>query len=71
MASPVVGRGQSHLPSSSPELPPRDLKGFRSAVKAYEVPWRPPGAPPLEEEFSTAPATDTTSVTGFIQRWGG
>ena len=24
-------------------LPPRELKGFRAAVKAYEVPWRPPG----------------------------
>jgi class 3 adenylate cyclase len=53
------------------ELPPRDLKGFRCAVKAYEVPWRPPGAPPLDEEFSTAPAADTTSITGFIQRGGG
>ncbi len=51
-------------------LPPYDLKGFRSAVKAYEVPWRPPGAPPLDEEFSTALAADTTSVTGFIQRGG-
>jgi len=40
-------------------------------VKAYEVPWRSPGSPPLEEEFSLAPPADTTSVTGFIQRGGG
>ena len=53
------------------ELPPRELKGFRAAVRAYEVPWRPPGAPPVEEEFSTGPATDPASVTGFIQRSGG
>ena len=53
------------------ELPPRDLKGFRSAVKAYEVPWRPPGTLPLEEEFATGSATDMASVTGFIQRSGG
>jgi hypothetical protein len=53
------------------ELPPRDLKGFRSAVKAYEVPWRPPGAPPLDEEFSLAASADTTSVTGFIQSGDG
>jgi adenylate cyclase len=52
-------------------LPPRELKGFRSAVTAYEVPWRPPGAPPIEEEFSTAPVADATSFTGFIQRGGG
>ena len=52
------------------ELPPRDLKGFRSAVKAYEVPWRPPGALPLDEEFALTATADTTSVTGFVQRSG-
>jgi hypothetical protein len=52
------------------ELPPRELNGFRAAVKAYEVPWRLPGAPLLEEEFPIAEGTDTTSVTGFIQRGG-
>jgi hypothetical protein len=52
-------------------LPPRDLKGFRMAVKAYEVPWRPPGAPPLDVEFSLVAVADTTSVTRFTQRPGG
>jgi class 3 adenylate cyclase/CHASE2 domain-containing sensor protein len=58
------------LAATCVELPPRDLKGFRAAVKAYEVPWRPPGAPPLEEELAHVPGADTTSVTGFIQRSG-
>jgi len=64
-------RDDPALAATCMELPPRDLKGFRLAVRAYEVPWRPAGAPPLDEEFSTAPAGDTTSVTGFIQRGGG
>ena len=64
-------RDDSALAATCVELPPRDLKGFRSAVKAYEVPWRPPGAPPLDEEFSLAGAADATTVTGFIQRGGG
>ena len=64
-------RDDPALAATCVELPPRDLKGFRAAVKAYEVPWRPPGAPPLEEEFSSAAGAHTTSVTGFIQRSGG
>lgn len=34
-------------------LPPiSDLKGFRGSIQIYEVPWRPPDAPSLEEEFA-------------------
>jgi class 3 adenylate cyclase/CHASE2 domain-containing sensor protein len=61
-------RDDPTLAATCVELPPRDLKGFRSAVRAYEVPWRPPGAPALEEEFSIAPATDAVSVTGLFRR---
>ena len=64
-------RDDPALAATCVELPPRDLKGFRAAVKAYEVPWRPLGAPPLGEEFSTATPGDTASFTGFIQRSGG
>ena len=64
-------RDDAALAATCVELPPRDLKGFRSAVNAYEVPWRPPGAPPIEEEFAVAAVTDPTAVTGFIQRGGG
>jgi adenylate cyclase len=49
------------------ELPPIHVKGIRTAVNVYEVPWRPPGSPPLEEEFSV-PAVDAASLTGFVQR---
>ena len=64
-------RDDPALAATCVELPPRDLKGFRSAVKAYEVPWRPPGAPPLEEEPSAAPEIDAASITGFLQRSSG
>jgi class 3 adenylate cyclase len=64
-------RDDPTLAAKCVELPPRDLKGFRSAVKVYEVPWRPPGAPLLEEEFSIAPATDAVSATGLFQRSSG
>jgi len=63
-------RDEPGLAATCIELPPRDLKGFRSAIRAYEVPWRPPGAPPLEEEFPAAAFSDATSFTGFIQRSG-
>jgi adenylate cyclase len=59
------------LAATCVELPPRDLKGFRSAVKAFEVPWRPPGAPPLEEEFALRAVADVRPVTGLAQRAGG
>jgi class 3 adenylate cyclase len=63
-------RDDPALAATCLELPPRELKGFRSAVKAYEVPWLPPGAQPLEAEFATSPAADPTSFTSFIQRGG-
>src|ERR1043166_5577167 len=32
-------------------LPARDVKGFRTAVRAYEMPWLPDGAAPAEPEM--------------------
>ena len=61
-------RDDPELAATCIELPPKDLKGFRTAVKAYEVPWLPPGAPSFEQEFSTAAPTDATTFTGFVQR---
>jgi adenylate cyclase len=63
-----------HLKTDDPELaatciPLADadkLKGFRSAVKVYEVPWRPPGALSLDEEFFGKKSGDTS--TGIVQR---
>jgi class 3 adenylate cyclase/CHASE2 domain-containing sensor protein len=63
-------RDDPALAATCVELPVQELKGFRAAVKVYEVPWRPPGAPPFDEEFSTAAVGDSASVTGFIQRNG-
>ena len=56
------------LAATCSEMPPQELKGFRTAIKVYEVPWRPPGALPFDEEFSTTAATEASSLTGFIQR---
>jgi len=51
-------------------LPPlTDIKGIRGPVNVYEVPWRPPGASPFDEElFSSAKPGEGTSFTGIIQR---
>jgi class 3 adenylate cyclase/CHASE2 domain-containing sensor protein len=65
-----VLRDDPALAATCVELPPRDLKGFRTAVRAYEVPWRSAGSLPLEEEFTITPSPDTASFTGFIQRSG-
>jgi len=48
------------------ELPLRELKGFRTAVRAYEVPWRSAGDVPLGEELSTPAASDTASVPKLV-----
>lgn len=46
------------LASSCVALPPVVVKGFRTAVQIYEVPWRPAGAPSLEEEFAAGGVPD-------------
>src|SRR5260221_11119218 len=46
------------------ELPLAELKGFRSAVKAYEVPWRTKDSTAILEQ----PASGGTSFTSLIQR---
>jgi adenylate cyclase len=43
------------------------LKGFGTAVKVYEVPWRPPDWAPFDEEFIQRATTDP-STTAFIRR---
>jgi len=63
-------RDDPALASTCVALPPQKLKGIGATVTAYEVPWRPPGAPPFDEEFSLGANTDSSSMTGFIQRGG-
>jgi class 3 adenylate cyclase/CHASE2 domain-containing sensor protein len=67
----------AHLKRDDPELaatcveqPGLKLKGISGSVIVYEVPWRPPGASPLDEEFSTAGPADNTNLTTFVQRGG-
>ena len=63
-------RDDPALAATCIELPEQKLKGISMAVKVYEVPWRPPGAMPFDEEFSTSAPSDSTSFTGFVQRSG-
>src|SRR5207249_5143613 len=46
-------------------LPARDLKGFRTAVKAYEVPWSP-GALPTQPELPAIAAVKTPLLAGLV-----
>jgi class 3 adenylate cyclase/CHASE2 domain-containing sensor protein len=45
------------LAASCVTLPPVTVKGIRTAVQVYEVPWRLEGAPLLEDEFASSQAT--------------
>ncbi len=60
---PVLGATCVALPDL------QKLKGIGTAVKVYEVPWRPPEAAPVpgSNSFSTS-AADKTATTTFIQR---
>jgi len=57
-------RDDPELAAQCKELPLTELKGFRSAVKAYEVPWRSKDAAAILEQ----PASNGTSFTSLIQR---
>jgi class 3 adenylate cyclase/CHASE2 domain-containing sensor protein len=64
-----------HLLRDDPELaaictalPPVKVKGIVAEVKIYEVPWRPPGASPFDEDLASAKPGGGTSFTGIIQR---
>jgi class 3 adenylate cyclase len=65
-----------HLLRDDPELaatcialpPAKGLKGIVAEVNIYEVPWRPPGASPFDEELFSAQPGEGTSFTGIIKR---
>jgi adenylate cyclase len=64
-----------HLRRDDPELaatcialPPVKVRGIVAEVKIYEVPWRPPGASPFDEELSSGTPSEGTTFTGIIQR---
>jgi class 3 adenylate cyclase/CHASE2 domain-containing sensor protein len=63
-----------HLLSGDPELAATcietildHVKGFRTAIKAYEVPWRT-DSPNSEPEKPKHSSTDSTTFTSFVQR---
>ena len=46
----LLRREDPELAAACIALPPQKLKGISAVITAYEVPWRAPGAPPLEQE---------------------
>jgi class 3 adenylate cyclase len=64
-------RHEPALASGCIALPPVTVKGIRTAVQVFEVPWRASGAPPLEEEFASASPPDTTAFVSLSQRTAG
>ena len=65
-----IRRDDLLLAQSCMSLPPVTVKGIRTAVQIYEVPWRKPGTPSLEEEFADATLPDTTAFVSLSQRSG-
>ena len=61
-------RDDSELAAICVALPPVKVKGIVAEIKIYEVPWRPPGASPFDEELFSAKPGEGTSFTGIIQR---
>jgi class 3 adenylate cyclase len=60
-------RDDSELAATCLALPPAKVRGIVAEIKIYEVPWRPPGASPFDEELLSAKPGEG-SFTGFIQR---
>ena len=63
-------RDDQELATMCIALPPVKVKGIVAEVKIYEVPWRPPGATPFDEELSSVQPGQGTTFTGIIQRDG-
>lgn len=61
-----VLRDDPELAATCISLTAEKVKGIRTAVKIYEVPWRPPGSPSLDEELFARKPGDTS--TALLQR---
>ena len=64
----ILLRDDPVLAAACIPLTDADLKGFRTAVKVYEVPWRPPGSPSLDEEFFPGQPGARPPETDLIRR---
>ncbi|HEX5397737.1 MAG TPA: adenylate/guanylate cyclase domain-containing protein, partial [Verrucomicrobiae bacterium] len=61
-------RDDPELAATCVALPPVKVKGIVAEVKIFEVPWRPPGASPFDEELFSGKPSEGTSFTGIVQR---
>jgi class 3 adenylate cyclase/CHASE2 domain-containing sensor protein len=61
-------RDDPELAATCRSLPAEKVKGIRTAVKIFEVPWRLPGTLPFDEEFSGGTTVEPASTTSFVQR---
>ena len=61
-------RDDPALAATCVALAAEKVKGFRMAVKVYEVPWRPPGSISLDEEFFPQRTADQSMEKILIQR---
>lgn len=64
----ALQRDDPELAATCRALAPEKLKGFRTAVKVFEVPWRLPGTLPFDEEFMGGTTVEPASATTFVQR---
>ena len=55
-------RDDPMLAAKCVELPSQEVRGFRTPVKVYEVPWLPEGARPMEDEFPSSPTGETIFI---------
>lgn len=63
----AIQRDDAALAASCTLLAPTAVKGFREAVKIYEVPWRRPGdISPIGDDYGAAPGENTS--TGLFRR---
>ena len=67
----ALQRDDPELAATCRALAPEKLKGFRTAVKVFEVPWRLPGTLPFDEEFMGGTTVEPASATTFVQRSSG
>jgi len=58
-------RDDASLAQTCVALPPAMVKGIRTAVQVYEVPWLPAGARALEDEFAASAAPNPAALASL------
>jgi len=57
-----VRRDDPALAATCVAQPPQKVKGISTFIQVYEVPWRPPGVQPLEQELIGKVSSDSTTI---------